>query len=106
MAYEMTLGLLVEDQASYTQYRSEIRPLLQEVGGAFRYDFIVARVMHNESGTEINRVFVLRFPDQGSKERFFADPRYLEIKRRWFDPAVAARVTIAEYRSDSPARSS
>ena len=97
MSYEMTVGMWVEDQASYAQYRTEIRPLLEEFGGAFRYDFIVAQVVHNESGTEINRVFVLQFPDQSTKERFFADPRYLEIRRRWFEPAVKARVTIAEY---------
>jgi len=105
MAYEMTVGLLVEDQARYAQYRSEIRPLLEEAGGAFRYDFIVSRVLQSESGTEINRLFVLQFPDQSTKERFFADPRYLEIRRRLFEPAVKATVTIAEYRNDSPAPS-
>jgi uncharacterized protein (DUF1330 family) len=93
----MTVGLLVEDQARYAQYRSEIRPLLEEVGAAFRYDLIVARVLHSESGTEINRAFVLRFPDRSSKERFFADPRYLAIRRRLFEPAVTATVMIAEY---------
>lgn len=105
MAYEMTVGLLVQDQARYEQYRSEIRPLLEEIGGAFRYDFIVARVLQSENGAEINRAFVLRFPDQSSKERFFADPRYLEIRRRWFEPAVKARVTIAEYLRDVAAPS-
>ena len=100
MAYEMTVGLLVEDQARYAQYRSEMLPLLEEAGGAFRYDVIVARVLQSESGTEINRAFVLRFPDQAGKERFFADPRYLEIRRRLFEPAVTATVTIAEYRTD------
>lgn len=105
VAYEMTVGLLVEDQARYAQYRGEMLPLLEEAGGAFRYDFIVARVLQSENGTEINRAFVLRFPDQSSKERFFADPRYLEIRRRWFEPAVGAMVTIAEYRTDSPALS-
>jgi uncharacterized protein (DUF1330 family) len=103
MTYEMTVGLLVEDQARYAQYRSEIRPLLEDAGGAFRYDFIIERVMHSESGTAINRVFVLEFPDRSSKERFFADPRYLEIRGRLFEPAVKARVTIAEYVTDRPA---
>ena len=97
MSYEMTVGLLVVDQERYAQYRKEMRPLLEEAGGAFRYDFDVARVLRGEGGAEINRAFVLRFPDQSSKERFFADARYVEIKRRLFDPAVKARVAIAEY---------
>ena len=100
MSYEMTVGLLVVDQDTYAQYRKEMRPLLAEAGGSFRYDFDVARVLHSESNSEINRAFVLRFPDLSSKERFFADQRYVEIKRRLFDPAVKARVSIAEYSTD------
>lgn len=102
MSYEMTVGLLVVDQDTYAQYRREMRPLLEEAGGAFRYDFDVARVLHGEASADINRAFVLQFPDQSSKERFFADQRYVEIKRRLFDPAVKARVFIAEYIRDSP----
>src|SRR4051794_18699526 len=97
MSFEMTVGLMVVDQLSYAQYRKEMRPLLEGAGGMFRYDFDVARVIHSEDGAEINRAFVLRFPDQSSKERFFADPRYLEIRHRLFEPAVKAKVSIAEY---------
>lgn len=98
MPYEINVGLHVVDQETYAQYRREMRPLLEAGGGAFRYDFDVARVLHAEGGTaEINRVFVLRFPSRSAKETFFADPRYLEIRRRLFDPSVKARVSIAEY---------
>ena len=100
MSYEMTVGLLVVDQDTYAQYREEMRPLLDEAGGAFRYDFDVARTLHSEAGADINRAFVLRFPSQSNKERFFADPRYVEIKRRLFDPAVKQRVFISEYTTD------
>ena len=101
MSYEITVGLQVVDQETYAQYRKEMRPLLADAGGDFRYDFTVDRVLRSENGdTGINRVFVIRFPDQGSKERFFAAPRYLEIRRRLFDPAVKSRVTIAEYLND------
>lgn len=100
MSYEMTLGLVVDDQEAYAEYRTQIRPLLLEAGGAFRYDFDVARLMHNEDGAAINRAFVVRFPDRSSKERFFADPRYLEVRRQFFEPAVAATVVIAEYLRD------
>ena len=106
MSYEMAVGLLVVDQESYSQYRKEMRPLLEDAGGAFRYDFEVARVLRSEDGgAEINRAFVLQFPDRSSKERFFADPRYLDIRRRFFEPAVKATAIIAEYptnRSASP----
>ena len=97
MSYEMTVGLAGGGSGPVPQYRKEMRPLLDEAGGAFRYDFEVARVLHSEGGADINRAFVLRFPDQSSKERFFADPRYVEIRRRLFDPAVKATVFIAEY---------
>ena len=105
MSYEMAVGLLVVDHGSYSQYRKEMRPLLEDAGGAFRYDFEVARVLRSEDGgAEINRAFVLRFPNKSSKERFFADPRYIETRRRFFDPAVKARVLIAEYLNDGTAR--
>jgi uncharacterized protein (DUF1330 family) len=105
MSYEMAVGLLVVDQESYSQYRQGMRPLLEEAGGAFRYDFDVARVLRSQPGdAEINRAFVLEFPDKSAKERFFADPRYVEIRRRFFDPAVKARVLIAEYLNDGSAR--
>lgn len=105
MSYEIAVGLLVVDQESYSRYRKEMHPLLEEAGGAFRYDFEVARVLRSEEGgAEINRTFVLRFPDKSSKERFFADPRYIETRRRFFDPAVKARVLIAEYLNDGTAR--
>ena len=103
MAYEITVGLEVVDQELYAQYRKEMRPLLDEAGGRFRYDFDVARVIHGESGAQINRAFVLQFPDQSSKERFFADPRYLEIRRRRFEPAVKTTVIIAEHLTDGAA---
>jgi uncharacterized protein (DUF1330 family) len=103
MPYEMTVGLLVTDHAMYAQYRREMRPLLERAGGAFRYDFDVARVLESEDGAEINRAFVIQFPDRSTKERFFADPRYLEIRRRLFEPSVKSTVRIAEYAAGLPA---
>jgi uncharacterized protein (DUF1330 family) len=103
MPYELTVGLLVTDQAMYAQYRREMRPLLERAGGAFRYDFDVARVLESEDGAEINRAFVIRFPDRSTKERFFSDPRYLEIRRRLFEPSVKSAVRIAEYATGLPA---
>ena len=96
MPFEMTVGLLVFDQETYAQYRAEMTPLLEAAGGRFRYDFDVARTRKGEAGHEINRLFVLQFPDRASKEKFFTDPRYVEIRTRFFDKSVGARTTIAE----------
>ena len=97
MPFEMTVGLLVADQASYTQYRAEMTPLLEAVGGRFRYDFEVARTLKGEAGHEINRLFMIEFPDRATKERYFSDPKYLEIRARLFEPAVKSTTRIAEY---------
>jgi len=45
---------------------------------------------------EINRVFILRFPDRVAKKRFFADSRYREIRGRPFPQAVRGLTMIAE----------
>jgi uncharacterized protein (DUF1330 family) len=97
MAFELTVGLHVVDQEKYARYRTEIAPLLEAAGAKFRYDFDVARTLKSEVADEINRLFVLQFPDRPAKERFFADPRYVEIRARLFEKSVGGRVTIAEY---------
>ncbi len=97
MAYEITVGLCVTDPESYARYRAEITPLLEEAGAGFRYDLEVARNLKTDTFHDINRLFVLRFPDRASKERFFADDRYVEIRRRLFAPAVHGSTTLAEY---------
>jgi uncharacterized protein (DUF1330 family) len=97
MSFEMTVGLLVVDHEKYAHYRSEIGPLLEAAGGKFRYDFEVARTLRSEVVGNINRLFVIQFPDRGTKERFFADSRYLEIRGRTFEQAVVGTTVIAEY---------
>ena len=97
MAYEMIVGISVIDGAKYAQYRAEMTPLLEAGGGRFRYDFEVARTLKAEGGEVINRLFVIQFPDRAAKERFFADPTYVEIRGRLFAPSVQAMVILAEY---------
>lgn len=96
MAFETIVGLWVADQGQYARYRAEIAPLLEAAGGGFRYDFEVARTLKSEAGQDINRLFVLRFPDRAGKEQFFADPRYREIRARLFEKAVTGVVQIGE----------
>jgi uncharacterized protein (DUF1330 family) len=93
----MTVVLFVADQDKYAQYRAEIAPLLEAAGGAFRYDFEVAKTLKSEAGHDINRVFILSFPDRGAKESFFANPRYVEIRARLFEAAVQRMTIFAEH---------
>lgn len=97
MAYEMTVGLLVEDTARYQEYRAEIAPLLRAESGYFRFDFEVGRTLKNEADHEINRVFVLRFPNREAKERFFANPQYREIRSRLYEPVVRGTTIVSEH---------
>ena len=99
MPFEMTFGLWVADHEIYTQYRAEIAPLLEAAGARFRYDFEVGRNLKSEAGHVINRLFVLQFPDQGSRERFFGDSKYIEIRSRLFEKSVEAVSIIGEYGS-------
>ena len=79
MLFEMTVGLLVVDQEKYAQYRAEIQSLLEAHGGSFRHDREVARVL-SDAGHDINRLFVVEFPDRAHKQQFFADSEYVEIR--------------------------
>jgi uncharacterized protein (DUF1330 family) len=96
MPYEMTIGLFVTDPEKYAEYRSATAPLLDASGGRFRYDFEVSRTLESESGQQINRVFVLEFPDRDVKDRYFANPKYVAVRKRLFEPAVQALVKISE----------
>jgi uncharacterized protein (DUF1330 family) len=97
MPFEITVGLLVVDNEKYAQYRAKMTPLLEAMGGRFRYDFEVARTLKGEAGHEINRAFVIQFPDRAGKERFFKDPEYMDIRARFFEKAVRHTTIIAEY---------
>jgi uncharacterized protein (DUF1330 family) len=99
MSFEMTVGLFVVDHEKYAQYRAEIAPLLEAAGSRFRYDFEVARTLKSEAANDINRLFVIQFPDRAGKERFFTDSRYVEIRARLFEKAVKGAAIIAEYAS-------
>ena len=100
MAFERLAALSIVDQDMYAKYRAAIRPLLDEVGADFRFDFAVSEVLRSEGSIPINRAFVLRFPHRTAKVRFFSDPRYATIKQTLFDVSVASVVVLAEYDID------
>jgi uncharacterized protein (DUF1330 family) len=97
MAYELVVGLDVRDQELYKQYRAEMTPLLHRIGGSFRFDFAVERTLKSEAEHDINRVFVITFPDAEVKTQFFAKAQYREIRTRLYERAVAGTTIIAEY---------
>jgi len=100
-SFEMLVALQVTDAEKYSQYRQEMTPLLEAAGGRFRYDFEVSRTLRSESGaTGFNRVFVIQFPSEEAKDRFFANPEYKAIRARHFEPAVAHVELAASYSRD------
>jgi uncharacterized protein (DUF1330 family) len=89
--------LWVADQKVYTDEAAAMTPLLTAAGGSFRYDFEFGRMLRSEANHEINRIFVIRFPDDAARNRFFSDPSYVAIRARLFDQAVTGASVIAEY---------
>ncbi len=95
--FENLVGLQVTDEEMYRAYRKAMRPILEEHGGGFAYDFRLADVLINQSGNPMNRVFTIYFPDEATAEQFFADRRYLEAKEKYFNKAVDCITIIAQY---------
>ena len=98
--YETLVGLHVTDEAAYQRYRAGMTPILEACGGRFRYDFRVSEVLRSETPAPINRVFVISFPSSAVMQRFYADPKYLAIRKQHFEPAVKAVTRIASYGRD------
>ena len=97
MPYENLVGLDVADDAVYQSYREAMLPILTRYGGGFRYDFRVSELLKSETNSEINRVFIIHFPDRAAKEAFFADADYLEARATYFEPSVATVTILSEY---------
>lgn len=95
--YEMLVGMRVDDEDGYARYRAGMTPILESMGGFFRYDMRVSELLRGEAQDPFNRVFILSFPDKATGERFFSDPAYLEVRADQFDDAVRSYSLIAEY---------
>jgi uncharacterized protein (DUF1330 family) len=97
MSYEVLTAMEVTDAEAYGKYREAMRPILESYGGGFRYDFWIKETLQTDAKHPVNRVFAIYFKDKASREAFFANPEYLEIRRKYFEPSVKARTVIAEY---------
>ncbi len=95
--YEILVGLHVTDDASYSRYRAAMTPLLEAVGGSFRYDFTIERMLKGVADPPINRLFVISFPDESTQKAFFEDPEYLAARKKFFEPAVDLIDLIASF---------
>ena len=96
MAFAYLVGLRVIDEPLYDAYRSHMTPILTRFGGDFGLDLDVDRVRKGPVGTEINRLFMIRFADRRTADAFFADREYLRVKAEYFDRAVAETVMLGE----------
>ncbi len=94
--YVTLVALRVTDPATYARYREAMTPILHSYGGDFGCDFIVAEALRGVDDPGVNRVFTIGFPDRATKERFFADERYLAVRAELFAPSVASTQTLAE----------
>lgn len=93
--FENVVALQVKDEKRYAQYREAMKPILSEYGGGFRYDFRISEVLKGEE--EINRVFLIYFSDRQAMQGFFSDPRYLSIKKEFFESSVEKTLILSGY---------
>lgn len=95
---EILVGMRISDEAGYARYRSGMIPVLESMGGGFRYDMRVSELLKGEAEEPFNRVFILSFPDETTRDRFFADPTYLRVRQQHFTGSVSSYRILASYR--------
>lgn len=97
---ETLVGLRVTDEDGYARYRAGMTPILESMGGFFRYDMRVSELLRGQADEPFNRVFILSFPDAATRDRFFADPDYLAVRVAHFEGSVGAVTVLARYTLD------
>lgn len=95
MVFEMLVGLEVTNDDIYQQYRDAMAPILDRFGGKFSFDAKVSQQLLGEG--PVNRVFILQFGSEETRDQFFADADYMEVKGRFFTPSVGYAQILAEY---------
>lgn len=94
---EILIGLRVIDEDTYSAYRAHMTPFLDAHGGSFGVDVRVAEVLKNPGTEPFNRLFTIRFPSISAHDAFFADPEYLAVRRKFFEPSVAHTARFGRY---------
>ncbi|TQF70846.1 DUF1330 domain-containing protein [Pseudoalteromonas luteoviolacea] len=95
--FEILVGIEVQNESLYADYRAAMKPILHEMGGDFVYDFQVQKVLKKEVEHGINRLFTIQFPNKEIMQAFFQDERYLAIKAQYFTPSVKEATIIRSY---------
>jgi uncharacterized protein (DUF1330 family) len=94
---EVLIGVRVIDEAGYARYRAELAPLLERHGARFILDVRVAEILRAPLPTACNRLFAIRFPSPRHHDAFFADPDYVALRARLFEPNVSEMVRLGDY---------
>lgn len=95
--FEVHVGLHVTNESQYQMYRDGMTPILTQMGGDFRYDMRVNELIKGDAPDPFNRVFVISFPDEPTKDAFFANEQYRAVRTLHFDPSVKSATIIAQY---------
>jgi len=95
--FEILVGLHITDDENYNKYRAGMTPLLKAHGGYFRYDFRISEMLQGDATDPFNRVFVLSFPDEATKDRFFANEEYKQVRETYFDVSVKSGGVISTF---------
>ncbi|MEX0877069.1 MAG: DUF1330 domain-containing protein [Phycisphaerales bacterium] len=95
--FEMLIGMHITDEAGYQRYRQHMTPILESMGGFFRYDMRVSELLRGEAEEPFNRLFILSFPDEPTRDRFFSDDRYQAVRQEHFTGSVSSYTLIAQY---------
>jgi len=74
-----------------------MKPILSSFKGGFGYDFKISEVLLSETTNRINRLFTMYFLTKAKMEAFFSSPAYLEVKKQYFEQAVADTTIISSY---------
>ena len=100
--YEILIGMTVDDEAGYTNYRAGMTPILESMGSFFRYDMRVSELLKGDHTDPFNRLFLMSFPDKATSDRFFADAEYQRVKQEHFVDAVRSYIEIARFEHVTP----
>jgi len=98
--FRRIMAMQITDSDGYATYRQHMMPIMEEYGGRFDFDFKISEVLKKCCDVEINRVFVIVFPSKQHSIEFFADPRYKEVRKQYFENSVGSVTQIAEFESE------
>jgi uncharacterized protein (DUF1330 family) len=97
-SFEMQIAIHVRSDDEFRAYRDAIAPILDRYGGRLVHDFRVSEVFVSEADLPVNRISMLRFPDEQARRAFFEDSEYLSAKERYLEAAIAGSEVLAAYR--------